>query len=134
VSKGAYIIVIELGQALELKIPRFEGQYLEPGIYAYCGSAYGPGGLEARVARHLKDHKAKHWHVDHLREAGQVTFAGVKDGGSECDLVQQICQQPGASVPIDGFGSSDCSNCRAHLVLLADPFNPDKIDVVPFIK
>jgi len=41
---------------------------LLPGYYIYIGSAFGPGGVRARMLRHLRADKPKHWHIDYLRE------------------------------------------------------------------
>ena len=56
-----------------------------PGFYLYCGSAKGPGGLAARLARHMRHGKAIRWHVDVLTEAGTVLGAWTFPGGDECD-------------------------------------------------
>ena len=37
-------------------------------------------------------------------------------GGHECGLIERGRALPGASVPIPGFGSSDCRSCAAHLL------------------
>jgi Uri superfamily endonuclease len=38
------------------------------GYYVYIGSAFGPGGLQARVRRHLKAVSCLHWHIDYVRQ------------------------------------------------------------------
>jgi hypothetical protein len=50
-------------------------------------TAKGPGGLAARLARHMRHGKAIRWHVDGLSEAGTVLGAWTFPGGDECDLV-----------------------------------------------
>ena len=40
------------------------------------------------------------------------------------DLVRDLLELPGASVPVPGFGSSDCRACPAHLVALPAGFDP----------
>ena len=50
----------------QLQIGRLGGMQLSKGWYVYVGSAFGPGGLAARVSRHLQRHKTRHWHIDHL--------------------------------------------------------------------
>ena len=40
---------------------------LRPGWYVYVGSAFGPGGVCARLAHHRKRAARPHWHVDYLR-------------------------------------------------------------------
>ncbi len=112
---GAYVLSIRLDEALDLDIPAFSGATLPPGTYAYCGSAYGPGGLAARIGRHLRKSKPSHWHIDRLTAAGRIVAVGVAKGGRECDLLDLLLAR-GAAVPVPGFGSSDCRRCAAHLV------------------
>ena len=111
---GAYVLLIRLDTALCLDIPAFTSDTLAPGTYAYCGSAHGPGGLAARIARHMRKSKPAHWHVDRLTALGCIVAAGVRIGGRECDLLDSLLAR-GATVPLPGFGSSDCRRCAAHL-------------------
>lgn len=92
---------------------------LPPGLYAYCGSAYGPGGLRARIARHMKPDKTPRWHVDRLTAAGRIVRIAAHEGGWECDLVDRL-RAAGGRTPPRGFGGSDCRRCRAHLLALED--------------
>ncbi len=115
---GAYVLLIELGAPLALEVAS-----LPAGRYAYCGSAYGPGGLKARIGRHLRRDKPMRWHVDHLTKAGRVVDVQAVPGGRECDLLARVLEMAGASVPVPGFGSSDCRRCPAHLVALPDDFD-----------
>ena len=119
---GAYLLLIELAAPLALEIPRLGAATLGPGRYAYGGSAYGPGGLRARIGRHLRAEKTPRWHVDRLTAAGQVVGVRAVPGGRECMLVRDLLTVPGTSVPLPGFGSSDCRTCPAHLVRLPAGF------------
>ncbi len=119
---GAYLLLIELAAPLALDIPRFDAATLAPGRYAYCGSAYGPGGLRARIGRHLRRDKAQRWHIDRLTAAGRVAGVRAVPGGRECALLRDLLARPGVSVPVPGFGSSDCRACPAHLVSLPKSF------------
>jgi histidyl-tRNA synthetase len=116
-APGAYILEILLDRPLAFEAARLRGT-LPRGTYAYAGSAYGPGGLRARIARHLKSDKPIHWHADRLTAAGRVIGLGFIEGGRECDLAQELAALPDAAIPIAGFGSSDCRRCRAHLIRL----------------
>jgi histidyl-tRNA synthetase len=89
-------------------------------LYLYAGSAYGPGGIPARVKRHLKPDKKVHWHIDRLTNAGTVVSVVAVPGGKECAIVAAALRLPGVSIPSPGFGSSDCHVCPAHLVWLPD--------------
>lgn len=116
---GAYVLLIRLDERLPLDIPAFRGMSLAPGLYAYCGSAYGPGGIRARVSRHLRAGKSMRWHVDRLTAAGRVERAGIRIGGRECDLVIKLLAD-GGSPALPKFGSSDCRTCPAHLLRVPD--------------
>lgn len=126
-DKGAYVLVVELDAPLALAIPSLAPAVLAPGRYAYCGSAHGPGGLKARVGRHLRSHKAMRWHIDRLTQAGRVAAVGLEPGGSECALVARLMETAGAAFPLRGFGSSDCRRCRSHLVQVPAGFDPTSI-------
>ncbi len=115
---GADVLIIEFTAPLEIDVVTLPRAALPAGRYAYCGSAYGPGGLNARIGRHQRADKALRWHVDHLTRAGRVVDVKAVPGGRECDLLRLLLAQPGASVPVPGFGSSDCRAGPAHLVTL----------------
>jgi histidyl-tRNA synthetase len=86
---------------------------LPAGRYLYCGSAKGPGGLKARLSRHIRRGKSVRWHVDQLTEQGLVVGSWIFLGGDECEVVQ-MCSH--LRMPVAGFGSSDCATCRSHLL------------------
>lgn len=87
-----------------------------PGVYGYCGSAPGPGGLGARLTRHHRPTKTRHWHVDHLTTVGEIIHTFALPGGDECSCVAALTAIQDVIQPVRGFGSSDCRRCRAHLV------------------
>ncbi len=113
---GAYAIVIRTEH--DIVSPTGSVENLPSGLYLYLGSAYGPGGLRARVRRHARPKTGRHWHVDHLTEAGKVIAVAAFPGGEECRLVDHVREGPDVSVPAPGFGSSDCRTCEAHLLAL----------------
>lgn len=114
---GAYVLAIDLSELVVVSIGRNLSVPLAPGCYLYCGSAKGPGGLAARLARHMRHGKAIRWHVDNLTEAGTPLGAWTFLGGDECDLVAALSHLP---VPIEGFGSTDCQSCKSHLLRWPD--------------
>jgi Uri superfamily endonuclease len=89
---------------------------LQSGFYVYIGSAHGPGGLRARLAHHLGPSAHPHWHIDYLK--AHVTPEEVwycYDRTSwEHPWAHCLDLQRNASVPLAGFGSSDCA-CESHL-------------------
>ncbi len=123
-APGAYALLIELSRPYQPPIRRLAKPRLAAGRYLYGGSANGPGGIRARVRRHLKRRKAVHWHVDHLTKAFGVAAVVAVMGGDECAILAAARRWPGVCVPVPGFGSSDCPRCPAHLVSI-----PDELDL-----
>jgi Uri superfamily endonuclease len=115
---GSYILCLRLEHAAPLRAGRLGDFTLPAGTYFYCGSAFGPGGLRARVLRHARPGGKLHWHIDALREvADLVAVAWQVQVRAECAWSQVLASRPGARVPIPGFGASDCQlKCPAHLV------------------
>jgi len=118
-TPGAYALLLRLPHTIEVPIDSLARPRLASGDYIYVGSARGPGGLRARLARHARKNKKHHWHVDHLSRHLADVFA--LPGGRECDLLQALLTTGRASVPIQHFGASDCKRCPAHLVKLDAP-------------
>ena len=128
-APGAYVLLLTADAPVVLNMPRFGKLTLAAGQYAYVGSAHGPGGLRARVGRHLRVEKPLHWHIDYLTAAVPVVHVvtlAVTDGARlECTWAKRLLALNGASAPAPGFGSSDCRNrCPAHLVRLPDGLKP----------
>jgi Uri superfamily endonuclease len=115
-TSGAYALMIRLGR--RLRAWPNSGPILAPGLYLYAGSANGPGGIRARVRRHARHRKPRHWHVDRLTCNAPVIAVAALPQGNECDLVAVINAKSGTTVPAPDFGSSDCGNCSAHLLAL----------------
>ena len=115
-APGAYLLVVALSQALALPQPALKSARLQPGNYLYAGSARGPGGIRARILRHGRKGKRLHWHIDHLTAAGTLSAALALPGMGECDVLGTLLALPGVTVPVPGFGSSDCRACPAHLL------------------
>lgn len=115
-ASGTYLILIRLADNMPLSIPTLRIDAIAPGLYVYAGSARGPGGLRARIGRHLRRGKRCHWHIDHLTEAAASLRAFPVPDGNECELVQRLIESGYYHPPIPGFGSSDCRLCVSHLL------------------
>ncbi len=128
---GAYVLIVDLDRPLRLTLPGRTGAVLEPGRYAYCGSARGPGGIRARVLRHLRRDKRPHWHIDRLTGTGRIVTVHAVPNGRECALLDRILAVEGVTTPVPGFGSTDCRRCPAHLVRL--PGQTDEADMARWL-
>ena len=125
-EQGVYALIIELHQKFRFSLRARGTQELRKGRYFYGGSARGPGGLRARIGRHLRANKRIHWHVDVLTNTGRIVCVWSSTDGEECELIRRVLSLAGSTVPIRGLGSSDCNTCPAHLVRLPDGLK-DKI-------
>jgi len=119
IGSGAYVLLIRLGRPIAIAVRTLPGATLLPGWYAYAGSARGPGGIAARVRRHLAAEKTARWHVDHLTLNALEIHPLAFPGDDECRLFRALAALPGATIPLPGFGASDCATCPAHLVALS---------------
>jgi Uri superfamily endonuclease len=99
------------------RLGRFDAQ---PGFYVYVGSAFGAGGLAARLGHHLGPARTLHWHIDYLRQAASIdeVWYACQDQRREHSWAQAMAAMPGAAIPLPGFGASDCT-CPAHLFRFA---------------
>lgn len=116
---GTYVLVLHSDASAPAQIGRWGTLNIRPGYYLYVGSAFGPGGLLARVSRHCRTNKAKRWHVDYLREFTTLTSVWYRYGPAryEHPWAEALAKMPGMS-PVKGFGCSDCG-CEAHLFFSA---------------
>ena len=118
---GAYVLEFKLTETVDLSAGRLGSVSFGPGRYRYYGSARGPGGLRARVLRHVQpDGRSDHWHVDVLTRAAPVARVLIAPDGHECELVAGDLASGDWSVAVAGFGSSDCRRCRAHLLVFRE--------------
>jgi Uri superfamily endonuclease len=126
---GAYLLSINVSKQLLLEIASLSVPTLASGRYVYCGSAYDPGGIRARVRRHLRRDKSVRWHADCLTMAGRVSKVAVLVGGSECALMEGLRTLPGITAPVPSFASYYCRACPSHLAAV-----PKDFDIARFIS
>lgn len=119
-TKGIYVLLIELWEDKEIIVGK-KGRIAFPkGFYGYVGSALC--GLERRLARHLSPVKKRHWHIDYLLDTAKIKGILCAEAAEkkECALAQSLSHK----LPlVAGFGCSDC-NCPSHLF-----FCPKKQDL-----
>ena len=115
-GKGIYCLVLA-GGGVTVRVGALGEIYFPRGFYAYIGSALGPGGVPARVGRHIRKSVTSgsrtHWHIDYLLRDPSfhlVTVYCAETGERmECSVAGAV-----GGEGIVKFGCSDC-NCPSHL-------------------
>ena len=118
-EKGSYILLFQIQETNRILVGSLGYQLFPAGIYAYAGSALGPGGVRARVRHHLIPARKPHWHMDYLKPSADWLAVGwtITLQRQECIWAQQLILA-GGKVPAKGFGASDCQQgCPAHLIM-----------------
>lgn len=115
-ARGSYLLWFYLPRGGELTVGRLGTHHFRRGWYLYCGSAFGPGGLRARLKHHLGVSEKKHWHVDYLKTRAQVRSVWFCLGANqEHRWSRGLAGIVEARYPLAGFGASDC-DCCSHLI------------------
>jgi len=111
VVKGAYVLIIELREDRDVRVGALGVLKFKRGWYAYVGSALN--NLEARIERHLRKRKRKHWHIDYFLEVCRVRkiVYTLTEKRVECLIAKGLSERFDC---VERFGCSDC-NCRSHL-------------------
>ncbi len=115
-TSGTYALILALQAPAELQIGCLGRIQFDSPFYLYFGSAFGPGGLEARIRHHLQPARRAHWHIDYLRQEADVlgVWYSYDRARLECIWANAALVQRGVSL-IPRFGSSDC-RCQSHLL------------------
>lgn len=126
---GTYALWLRVAKPCTVSVGRLGELEVTPDLaYVYVGSAFGPGGVAARLGRHLAGRGRRRWHVDHLRAVARPTEAWVAYDRERREHLWAavLAAQPSARLPLPGFGASDCT-CPAHLVAFAAPPGLDEV-------
>jgi Uri superfamily endonuclease len=121
-DSGTYALVLRSSTRRPLRVGRLGDLRARPGYYVYVGSAFGPGGVGARVGHHRKGCRRPHWHIDHLSgivELNEVWYSHDRLH-REHAWAALLETARGASIPLPRFGASDCE-CGSHLFFFARP-------------
>ena len=121
-TPGTYTLILSSTVKKPVKIGKLGTLFLKPGFYVYIGSAFGPGGLKARISHHLKNSSRPHWHIDYVGPTLRLyqiwyTYDLTRREHQWADV---HAGTRGASIPLPGFGSSDCG-CPSHLFFYQSP-------------
>ncbi len=98
---------------------------LDPGYYTYIGSAFGPGGLAARLRHHVADQSPPHWHLDYLRSYLEPASAWVSLSAEHFEhrWARAMSEFDMDISPVARFGCSDCC-CASHLFYVRSYSSP----------
>jgi len=112
---GSYALIFHCDQTLDVDVGALGQLTLLPGYYIYIGSAFGSGGVAARIAHHCQISLRPHWHLDYLRPHMRLleiwcTYDSVR---REHQWAEQLARLRGVRQPFPGFGASDC-DCFTH--------------------
>lgn len=113
---GTYALVMRCSSDQQVEVGKVGRFHVRPGFHVYVGSAFGPGGLKARIAHHMKISARPHWHIDYLRSIlllNEAWYTYVAER-AEHQWADTFSSLKGATIPMTGFGASDCS-CISHL-------------------
>lgn len=122
-SGGTYVL---LGVARDdptcIRVGRLGILQVQAGWYAYVGSALGPGGLRARLGRHLRVDKPARWHFDYLRPHVEIRRIWYLESSTHCESLwaTALSRLDGSAVPLEGFGACDHPGAT-HLFAFARP-------------
>jgi Uri superfamily endonuclease len=112
---GTYALILQSHALTTIQVGRWREMEIQPGYYIYVGSAFGPGGVRARLSRHLREDKPKRWHIDYLRASVTPLAAWVSYQQERLEHRWALAfYHMSEASAIQGFGCSDC-NCYSHL-------------------
>ena len=70
-DKGTCVLIASVPQMKRVAVGPLGEFDIVPGFYAYVGSAFGTGGLCARLGHHVESAAAPHWHVAYLLQVAE---------------------------------------------------------------
>lgn len=116
---GSYALILYADKPFDIRVGKLGLFSGNRGSYVYCGSAFGPGGVAARVRHHRTVARRPHWHIDYLRRVTDVVDIWFCHDpvNREHDWTRLFAACDAALLPVPGFGASDC-RCTSHLVAL----------------
>jgi len=112
---GTYVLILRSSSKATVQVGQWGQITLKKGYYIYVGSAFGPGGVQARVSRHFRKNKPTHWHIDYLRKFLNPVAVWYTHNPERLEHKwAQFLSNLSGITSIQRFGCSDC-NCQSHL-------------------
>ncbi|MDX1630507.1 MAG: GIY-YIG nuclease family protein [Thermoanaerobaculia bacterium] len=127
-APGTYALLLRCPKTVTLRIGALGERELGSGWYVYVGSALGPGGVRARVRRHLRGPGNRHWHLDYLSPAVQVVEVWYVHHERRWEHLwaRGLEETEVCTGVVSGFGASDC-DCGSHLLRFRE--RPDVVSL-----
>ena len=126
-DRGSYMLVLENSRDLKIEVASLGARYFRKGYYVYVGS--GLKSLSARVNRHARAQKKKHWHIDYITPEHfklRKVYIIRRTDRIESSIAGRL--RSIARAEVAGFGASD-SSAPSHLF----HFNTPPFRSGPFI-
>ena len=123
-DKGTYAVIFQCLSKGTQRVGQWGMISLREGYYVYVGSAFGPGGVKARVSRHYRNPIRLHWHIDYLRRfLHPVTVWYTYDPKRLEHQWAKVFLNMNYMSSFPGFGCSDC-DCYSHLFFTLEKPEP----------
>lgn len=115
-APGTYLLLLRVDSPCMVNVGRLGTATLGLGWVLYVGSAFGPGGLAARLRHHLRPAARPHWHIDYVRAVLPLYEIWVCASPQRLEhrFADLMHNARGCSIPLPRCGASDC-RCAAHL-------------------
>ncbi len=112
---GTYILILHLKRTEIISVGQLGTCSFPAGYYTYVGSALGPGGLSARLKRHMHSNARSHWHIDYLLPRARLAEIWISEFEARLEhRWAAVFNQLNPKVRrFKGFGCSDCK-CPSH--------------------
>ena len=117
---GTYALIYHCPASFRTVVGKRGPIEVAKGYWIYVGSAFGPGGLKARLRHHLKPAQRPHWHLDYIKADLNPLeiWATADDEKREHAWARIVSGLRGSTCPLTGFGATDCT-CPSHLIYRA---------------
>ncbi len=129
-ARGTYILSLWCRKRSLVTVGRLGDCEFRRGYYHYIGSAFGPGGLRARIRHHLTPILRPHWHLDYVHAVmtvKSIRFCSIPEH-LEHRWATRLSEREGVTTPVPGFGCSDCK-CPSHFF-----YSPQRVNLDDFAE
>ena len=126
---GTYLLNFYSEQRASVWVGRLGKLDLDIGYYIYIGSAFGPGGVRARVRHHHRISQKPHWHLDYIRPSLslQAVWYSLDAIRYEHEWANILYSALNMHVPLVSLGATDC-RCQSHFFYARS--KPDRSSII----